>query len=114
MIANVPFLMHLASLNPCSFAESVANRLRQRLATVDHEQLRAVAADASMNQIVQQLATRRRVLRRSFVESKDVLSTLGIDAQRHQDDMVREAQPVDQNARQLDLPEAALHPPFHL
>src|SRR5215211_677581 len=103
------FLVAMAAMDQRVLAKDVLDRAAQRLAAVDDEQDRLLGIQAAIDEIGQQRARERRVLRRALPEPERNLDALGRDPERDDMRAVGDLQAVEHHHRQPHV----IQPPRH-
>ena len=75
----------------------LADRLAESGPAVDHEEHRALEIEAALAYVGEEGLADGRVLGRALAQGEDVLAPLRIHAQRDEDDVIAEVQPVDED-----------------
>jgi hypothetical protein len=103
------FLVAMAAVHQRVLAEDVLDRAPERLAAVDHEQDRLLCVQAAVDEIGQQRAGQRRVLRRAFPQPERNLDALGRDPQRDDVSALGDLQPIEHHHRQAHVIQPTRH-----
>lgn len=108
-------LMHLTALNWRRPAKRRLDGLGQRLGAIEDEQTWDPRIQAARYKIVEQRLNRNSILGSAFDKSENVLSAVGVDADRpNQNNVLGHVQAVDLNDEQIQLGEVAGKPGFHV
>ena len=110
MLEHVARLVDLAALDDAGRPPHLADGLAERLAAVDPEQLRPGRIQTAGNEVGQQRARHRGVLRPALVQPENPLVPLGRNPQRDQHAVVREVDPVDEDRLELQVLERRVQP----
>src|SRR5581483_6048527 len=108
MVADVSFFVPLAALHR-RLAEDAADRLAQRLRSIDHEEDALFGIEAALDKVGEQRGRDGRVLGRALPEPERDLDAVGGDSERNHVRALLEIEPVDHHRRQPDVVEAAAH-----
>ena len=107
---NVPALVDLTPLDRGQRAEHLADRGRQGLGSVDHEQPRPVWIHPAVEEVAQQRLGHVAVLGVTFPQAQNLLLALRIDAQGDHHRMVAQDDPIDHHDREVAIPERCGQP----
>jgi hypothetical protein len=110
MLEDVPPLVDLAALDDRRRPARLADRLAEARPAVDDEEDGRVEIESAIAEITQERLADRRVLGRALAEGEDVLLALQIHAQREQDDMVAEVEPVEDEHTDVEFVQRAGEP----
>src|SRR3989454_11040532 len=97
MLEDVAAFVDLATLDDGRRPARLADRLAESGPAVDHEEHRALEIEAALAQVGEEGLADGRVLGRALAQREDVLAPLRIHAQRDEDDVIAEVQPVDED-----------------
>lgn len=106
VIPHVADLVELAALDH-RLVEDLADGLGEGFGPVDDHQDRASGVQAALAQPDEQAAHHGGVLRRALHQRERMLDPVGVDAQRHDAQVLAEAHPVDHQRHQVHLVQRA-------
>src|SRR5439155_1143742 len=101
MLEDVAAFVDLAALDDGHWTARVADRLAESGPAVDHKEHRPLEIEAALAHVGEEGLADGRVLGRALAQREDVLAPLSIHAQRDEDDVIAEVQPVEEGQRQL-------------
>ena len=95
MTQHVALLVELAALYHAQVPEDLSDGRPNRLGPIDDEQPGLFLRKASIDQVAQQRLGDPAVLCSPFPKSQNLLLPIGIDAQRDEDGVIAQYDPVD-------------------
>ena len=91
---DVPFFVHLTSLDHRVVTEDARDRLVKRLRSIEHEEVRLVVAKPSPDHVGKQLFTQLGVLSCAMPDAKDMLAPIGRNTKGDGQDVLIEVDAV--------------------
>ena len=101
MLQDVPEFVDVTPVNQSGGAKRLGHRLVERLRAIEDDQQAPIGPQAAALQIRQKALTHGRILRRPVPEAERVFSSGVIDAEGHDDAVLTDVDPVDQQRHVL-------------